>query len=310
VEEEAEAEAEVEAETELDWEARALKLKKTAPSLSDIRENWTKNNAEAMALAVEPDLRVLLSEEEEAAAGDLVDPSIQAALDGIIAFASAPFQAEEGPKTVDLGENPILVKEGVVYLPLRSLADSGALGWDLFYDPYVGICVSTRDGVPAQSFFPAEEARYNKGLVDYILSKNKNLSLSHTQDLVFMFHRAAEVNQIDEKLLIAVAQKESRFTADAVSTAGARGLMQIMPETGAGFGLSAEQLLDAKTSIDYGAAYLGGQLEKYEGNTGMALSAYNQGSRNVSRGTYSRGYSENIQGILAGIDAHMEAGGY
>jgi hypothetical protein len=299
-------------ETELDWEARTLKLKKTAPSLNNIRENWTKNNAEAVTLEIEADMSLVVSEEEGGEeAIPAVDPAIKAALDGIMAFApalSAP--EEEALEAVDLGESPILIKGGVIYLPLRPVADSGALGWDLLYDSWLGICVSTKDGVAAQSFFPTARANYNRGLADYIRSKNKSLSEDWAQELVFMFHRAAEVNQIDEKLLIAVAQKESRFAADAVSKSGASGIMQIMPETGAGYGLSPEQLLDAKTSIDYGAAYLNGQMEKFEGNTGMALSAYNQGARSVSRGAYSRGYSENIQAILAGIDAHMEAGGY
>jgi hypothetical protein len=295
-------------ETAVDWDTQEIMLRKTTPSLANIRENRVKNNAEDLTVGVEPGLSVLMPDDQAAARVSGGTP-IRQALGGIVSLARSFVGAGEAAvKRVDLGDSPILVKDGVVYLPLRSVADSGALSWDVYYDPYVGVCVSTKDGVSAQSFFPAEEAGYNKKLVEYIRSKNKNLSVSLTQDLVFMFHRAAEVNQIDEKLLIAVAQKESNFNTRAVSSAGAAGIMQIMPKTASGYGISTEQLMDAKTNINCGAEHLSGQLERYEGNTGMALTAYNQGAGNVSRGTYSRGYAENIHGILAGIDAHVEAG--
>jgi soluble lytic murein transglycosylase-like protein len=159
-------------------------------------------------------------------------------------------------------------------------------------------------------FFPEAEAKYNKGLAQYIRSVNGNLSAGHAQELVFMLRRAAEVNKLDEKVLIAVVQKESRFNADAVSRSGAVGLMQFMPRTAAGLGLNVEQLYDPKTSIDYGAAYLSKSLENYGGNIDLALTAYNQGSGNVSRGTYSRVYAERVQDAVDDIDAYLEEGGY
>jgi hypothetical protein len=287
---------------EIDAEAGTLKLQKTAPGLSNIRDNRVKNNAEDVTAEVESGLNVCVVD------GSVAPPPAYAEeSEGIIVFEPAPSQ---NARAVDLGSNPVLVKDGVVYLPLRAFAGSEALGWSLYYDAYFGICVSTNENIPARDFFREAEADYNEGLVRYIRSVNGTLSVSRAQELVFMFRRAAEVNNLDEKMLIAVAQKESRFNANAVSRSGAVGLMQFMPRTAAGLGLSVEQLYDAKTSIDYGAAYIGRNLENYGGNIDLALSAYNQGAGSVSRGSYSRGYATKVRGAVDDIDAYLAEGGY
>jgi hypothetical protein len=283
---------------DVDMAAGTLKLRKVAPTLSNIRDNRVKNNAEDVVAEVENRLAVHISD-----GGDLRESYP----DGIVLFELA---ADQGAHSVDLGDSPVLMKDGVIYLPLRAFEGSGALGWSLCYDPYFGICVSTNESIPAQKFFPEAEANYNRGLARYILSVNGKISAGNAQELVFMLRRAAEVNDIDEKMLIAMMEKESRFNADAVSRSGAIGLMQFMPQTAAGLGLSVEQLYDPKTSIDYGAAYISRSIENFGGDVNLALSAYNQGSGSVSRGNYSRGYANNVQAAVGNIDAYLEEGGY
>jgi hypothetical protein len=287
---------------DIDVEAGTLKLRKTAPTLTNIRDNRVKNNAEGVAVEVESRLSVRIADTEATP-----PPEDAADLSDIIVFEFAP---EPNARAADLGQSPVLVKDGVVYLPLRAFAGNKALGWDLYYDSYFGICVSTNENVPARTFFPEAEAEYNKGLARYIRSVNGNLSASRAQEMVFMLRRAAEVNRLDEKVLIAVVQKESSFNANAVSRSGAVGLMQFMPRTAAGLGLSVEQLYDPKTSIDHGAAYLSKSLENYGGNIDLALTAYNQGSGSVSRGTYSRVYADRVQDTVDDIDAYLEESGY
>ena len=287
---------------EVDASAGTLRLQKAASSLSNIRDNRIKNNAEDVTAEVENRLNVHIVD------GVFVPPpEYEAETEGILVFEPAP---QRGVRALDLGQSPVLMKNGVVYLPLRAFAGSEALGWSLYYDPYFGICVSTKEGVSAREFFSEAEADYNKGLVQYIRSVNGKLSAGRAQEMVFMFRRAAEVNKLDEKMLMAVAQKESRFNANAVSRSGAVGLMQFMPQTAKGLGLSVEQLYDAKTSIDYGAAYISRNIENYGGNIDLALSAYNQGSGNVSRGTFSRGYANKVQDAVGDIDAYLAEGGY
>ncbi|MDR2770793.1 MAG: lytic transglycosylase domain-containing protein [Clostridiales Family XIII bacterium] len=289
-------------EAEIDMDAGMLKLRKTAPGLPNIRDNRAKNNAEDVTAEVESRLSVHIVDGAVAPPPEYTEETAD-----VIVFEPAPLQ---NVRPVDLEQCPVLVKDGIVYLPLRVFAGSEALGWNLYYDAYFGICVSTNEDIAASEFFPETEANYNKGLVQYIRSVNGNLSASRAQELVFMLRRAAEVNELDEKILIAVMQKESRFNATAVSRSGAVGLMQFMPQTAAGLGLSVEQLYDAKTSIDYGAAYISRSLENYGGNIDLALSAYNQGSGNVSRGTYSRGYAKKVQDAVGDIDAYLAEGGF
>jgi hypothetical protein len=283
---------------EVDTEAGTLKLRKTSPTLVNIRDNRAKNNAEDVTAEVASGLSVNVVVVDAASFAEPAD---------VMLFAPAPAPDS---RALNLGQSPVLMKDGVVYLPLRAFAGSDALGWNLYYDPYFGICVSTNETTPARAFFKEAEAKYNKGLVRYILSVNGNLSAGHAQELLFMIRRAAEVNRLDEKMLIAVVQKESRFNAGAVSRSGAVGLMQFMPRTAAGLGLSTEQLFDPKTSIDYGAAYLSRSLENFNGNVDLALSAYNQGSGSVSRGTYSRVYADRVQDTVDAIDEYLEEGGY
>lgn len=84
---------------------------------------------------------------------------------------------------------------------------------------------------------------------------------------------------IDPELLTAVAWTESNFEPDAVSHAGAIGLMQIMPATAAALGVDPR---DPVQAIDGAARYLREQLDRF-GDVRLALAAYNAGPGAVQR---------------------------
>lgn len=86
---------------------------------------------------------------------------------------------------------------------------------------------------------------------------------------------------IDEALVRAVIHAESWFEPEAVSHAGAEGLMQLMPATQQRFGV--ENPFDPSTNIAAGAAFLAELLERYEGDWELALAAYNAGESAVDR---------------------------
>lgn len=101
------------------------------------------------------------------------------------------------------------------------------------------------------------------------------------EDLYAIFEEAAGTFGVSVNLLTAIARAESNFNASAVSSAGAVGIMQLMPETAASLGVTNSY--DAKENIMGGAKYIAQLLEKYSGNTSLALAAYNAGSGNVDK---------------------------
>jgi membrane-bound lytic murein transglycosylase B len=102
-----------------------------------------------------------------------------------------------------------------------------------------------------------------------------------SEELEEIFAEAAETYGVDEKLLKSVAKVESNFNASAVSSAGAVGIMQLMPATAAELGVSDSY--DARENIFGGAKYLSQLLSKYDGDTSLALAAYNAGSARVDQ---------------------------
>ena len=95
--------------------------------------------------------------------------------------------------------------------------------------------------------------------------------------------------QLDPALLAAVIYQESKFKADATSSSGAIGLMQLLPDTAKGIALHTggskfrvEDLYDPEINVRYGAWYLRHLLDKY-GDEQDALAAYNAGQDNVDR---------------------------
>lgn len=93
--------------------------------------------------------------------------------------------------------------------------------------------------------------------------------------------QAAKKYGVEPALIAAVMKTESNFNPDAVSRAGAQGLMQLMPATARGLGVTdASNPLQA---VMGGAKLLGQLLDKYNGNTELALAAYNAGSGAVDK---------------------------
>lgn len=105
--------------------------------------------------------------------------------------------------------------------------------------------------------------------------------LGESKTLDEIFEGAAQKYNVPVNLLKAVGKAESGFDADAVSRCGAQGIMQLMPATAASLGV--EDSFDAEQNIMGGAKYIAGLLKKYDGNTTLALAAYNAGSGNVAK---------------------------
>ena len=118
---------------------------------------------------------------------------------------------------------------------------------------------------------------------------------------------AADDFRVSDLLLLAMVRQESFFDPLAGSPAGALGLTQVIPETGAVIALD-EGLLGFETadlyrpavSLDFGASYLADQLETFDGNFYFALAAYNGGPTNAVR--WAQAAAGDVDRVVAEID--------
>lgn len=96
-----------------------------------------------------------------------------------------------------------------------------------------------------------------------------------------LFKAAAKATGVDDAWLRAIAHAESSFDAGAVSPRGAQGVMQLMPDVAAEYGVT-DPFVPAQ-SIDAGARYMRSLLRRYDGDRTLAAAAYNAGIGTVAR---------------------------
>lgn len=118
-----------------------------------------------------------------------------------------------------------------------------------------------------------------QSFLDTFRNTTQKLGVPVSMDSIF--EEAAQLYNVPAALLKAMGKAESGFNADAVSPAGAQGVMQLMPATAKALGV--EDPFDARSNIMGGAKYIAEKLAAYDGDIELALAAYNAGSGNVRK---------------------------
>lgn len=109
-----------------------------------------------------------------------------------------------------------------------------------------------------------------------------NVGMNHlASSFAATVNNASQKYGVDASLIHAVIQTESSYRPDAVSSAGAKGLMQLMDGTAKGLGVTDS--FDPTQNIEGGTRYLSMLLKKYNGQEQVALAAYNAGPGRVDR---------------------------
>lgn len=115
------------------------------------------------------------------------------------------------------------------------------------------------------------------------------------RDIIFL---QAQENNIDPYLIAAIIKTESNFNPLAVSPKGAKGLMQIMPQTGESVAeeigkkdFTSEQLFTPEVNILLGTRYVADLYNEFQNDSILALASYNGGIGNVRKWLTEKGYT-------------------
>ena len=113
------------------------------------------------------------------------------------------------------------------------------------------------------------------------IENKKNPQQIPRSEISELIDKYADKNGLDSDFVKAVINQESGFNSNATSKCGAMGLMQLMPSTAKGLGVT--NAYDPEQNIDGGTKYLRGLLDRFDNNKSLALAAYNAGPNAVTK---------------------------
>jgi hypothetical protein len=108
-----------------------------------------------------------------------------------------------------------------------------------------------------------------------------DIPVSGDCDLDWIIFRVGQREGVDPRFIHAVIKQESNYEPEALSSAGARGLMQLMPATAKRF--DCADLEDETCNVTAGTKYLAWLLKRFNGNVELALAGYNAGEGAVDK---------------------------
>ena len=109
----------------------------------------------------------------------------------------------------------------------------------------------------------------------------KQVAVGSPSSIEEIINKASDAYNVPAKLISSVIKQESNYNPSAISSAGASGLMQLMPGTAKYLGV--KNILDPEQNIMGGTKYLKQMLEQFDGNLEKAIAAYNAGPGSVKK---------------------------
>ena len=144
--------------------------------------------------------------------------------------------------------------------------------------------LASLDERPQQKLAPLRPLRAGRRSAPPQLARPKDISSEQAKHLAQYapeIQKAAAKYNVPVELICGVILQESGGNPRAVSPTGARGLMQLMPQTAKRFGV--QDSFDASQNIDGGTRYLRFLLDRFDGNIELTLAGYNAGEHAVER---------------------------
>ena len=152
-------------------------------------------------------------------------------------------------------------------------------------------------------------SKYQKGLAGYIRSKNRKLSKQWSITLAGYFIKSGKKHDIDPKVLMGLALRESNFRAKAKSRYGYKGMMQCGDSFAKRYGYKPSDLYKADVSIEIAAKYLKAMKKRHK-TYSKAICCYVCGSGAVARGVHSREPCRSVMKVRSNIKTFLKNNGY
>ena len=152
-------------------------------------------------------------------------------------------------------------------------------------------------------------SKYQKGLAAYIRSKNRKLSKQWSITLAGYFIKSGKKHDIDPKVLMGLALRESNFRAKAKSRYGYKGMMQCGDSFAKRYGYKPSDLYKADVSIEIAAKYLKAMKKRHK-TYSKAICCYVCGSGAVARGVHSREPGRSVMKVRDNIKKYLKKNGY
>lgn len=147
--------------------------------------------------------------------------------------------------------------------------------------------------------------KYRNGLASYMRMINPKMGKVWSRNLAQTFIDAGKKYDLDPKILMALAQRESGFNSKATSPYGYKGMMQTSDSLARRYGYKPSSLYKAEVSIDVAARYLGGMKKEF-GTYTKALSGYVYGGYAVQKGRCSTAAAKAMLQTRREIKAYLE----